>query len=96
MPETNTAEDLDLVTFQLHAPSPAEPEATTGKLVAKRTCIERQPGGQPFDNRHEPWAVRLACGEEAQHQPMLDPGNVTEGTSGPAPPRTRWRGRHQP
>ena len=49
----NTAENLDLILLDLHAPAAAITLLTAPELVIDLIDIDRQPGGQAFDNRDQ-------------------------------------------
>src|SRR5438132_7186000 len=63
----NSAQDFDLILLDLHARAAAVPLLATPQLVIDFVDIERQTGGQTFNNRDKRATMGLSGSGEAKH-----------------------------
>ena len=87
-PCRSAAEDLDLVLLEAHPGAPAVAEPAAGQLAAIVGARQLDPGGHALQDRDERRAVRLTCGQPAQHA-----GKSVTRTALTQPPRRHRRRR---
>src|SRR4029079_5613281 len=63
----DTAERLGAIGFYRHAPPAPVAALTAAELRRDRFEVDGEAGGNPLEDRDEPFAVRLAGGEKSQH-----------------------------
>ena len=90
----DAGQDLRAIRLDGHPPAAAVAGLAPAKLSGDRVEVEREARRHPFENGDERLAVRLAGGEETQHQSRFILSNSVETTLGGAGTIVyRWRGR---